>query len=381
MNVGTGGQVAVISDSASDPTSKTGEVRPYFNGRFLRTITHISAGRSLGALLRLLTEMGGISEKDAWKRMESALATLPATDLRASLAFHSGPCGSAGFLQNLHEGNLEAGHVFRAALESMADNYSMCARQLIACDLPERIVFSGGVARRLALFANSQPTDCVCHTVSRPTPKTRCSGSWCLAGVMPASLLSTRDGRYSWPGGRFSASRSSPQTDLLQGTSHYHLERGRLLSNRPLENRLGDGAVRQRPATHILQELSDRFASRSSPFCRKIHPMHSGKAPRSCLRIGHPCGPEPSDFVKRFLNVAVPREEIVEKAYRTALESATWLSTRLGRNYVSQVHRPCHPHLDQRSALPARHVSAQVVTATLTGSITDSSGAQFRMPR
>jgi len=152
VNVGTGGQVAIISDSASDPTSKTGQVRPYFNGRFLRTITHIPAGRSLGALLRLLTEMGGISEEDAWKRMESVLATLPATDLRASLAFHPGPCGSAGFLENLHEGNLRAGHVFRAALESMADNYAMCARQLIGADLPERIVFSGGVARRLALL-------------------------------------------------------------------------------------------------------------------------------------------------------------------------------------------------------------------------------------
>src|SRR6185295_18972949 len=48
VNIGTGSQVAILSDSAMAGPHQT---RPYFGGRFLRTITHIPAGRALSALL------------------------------------------------------------------------------------------------------------------------------------------------------------------------------------------------------------------------------------------------------------------------------------------------------------------------------------------
>jgi sugar (pentulose or hexulose) kinase len=152
VNVGTGAQVSMITDSLLTDTPNAGQIRPYFNGRFLRTITHLPGGRALHALLRLLTELGGIAEQDAWQEVERAIAPLAATDLRASLAFHAGPCGSAGFLHNLHEGNLTVGHVFRAAFESMAHNYDTCARQLGGTRAPACVVFSGGVLRRFKLL-------------------------------------------------------------------------------------------------------------------------------------------------------------------------------------------------------------------------------------
>jgi len=96
VNVGTGAQVSTITGSIPPAFAGPGQVRPYFEGRFLRTITHLPGGRSLDALLGLLTELGGIPEQDAWPMVEAAVAGLPATDLRASLAFHAGPCGSAG---------------------------------------------------------------------------------------------------------------------------------------------------------------------------------------------------------------------------------------------------------------------------------------------
>jgi len=142
----------MITDSLLTDTPNAGQIRPYFNGRFLRTITHLPGGRALHALLRLLTELGGIAEQDAWQEVERAIAPLAATDLRASLAFHAGPCGSAGFLHNLHEGNLTVGHVFRAAFESMAHNYDTCARQLGGTRAPACVVFSGGVLRRFKLL-------------------------------------------------------------------------------------------------------------------------------------------------------------------------------------------------------------------------------------
>jgi sugar (pentulose or hexulose) kinase len=149
VNIGTGSQVALIADSAAPDGHQT---RPYFDGRFLRTITHIPGGRSLHALVGLLTELGAADEEDVWRRIEPAVASVPSTDLRAGVAFSPGPCGDAGFLENLHEGNLAIGHVFRAVFESMARNYETCARRLDPERTAARLVFSGGVARRLGVL-------------------------------------------------------------------------------------------------------------------------------------------------------------------------------------------------------------------------------------
>jgi xylulokinase len=146
VNIGTGSQVGILADRLEQLPVQT---RPYFGGRFLRTITHIPAGRALSALVGLLTELGGAPEEDAWRKIELAVAETPSTDLRAAVTFFPGPCGERGSLENLHEGNLSVGHVFRAAFDSMARNYAECARRLDPERTAEKVVFSGGVARRL----------------------------------------------------------------------------------------------------------------------------------------------------------------------------------------------------------------------------------------
>ena len=149
VNIGTGSQVAQITDN---PSWGELQIRPYFNGRFLRTITHIPGGRALSALLGLLSELGEVPEERAWTRVEAAVASVCATDVRAGVAFYPGPCGDGGFLENLREANMSVGHVFRAALESMASNYRACASRLDPDRSASSIVFSGGVARRLEIL-------------------------------------------------------------------------------------------------------------------------------------------------------------------------------------------------------------------------------------
>ena len=148
INVSTGSQVAAIA-SRFEPAEH--QTRPYFDGRFLRTVTHIPAGRALNALIGLLTELGG-GGQDPWAYLEQAAAKVDGTDLRANVAFFAGACGERGSLENLHEGNLSAGHVFRAALESMARNYQACAERIAGPDSWRRIVFSGGLALRSELL-------------------------------------------------------------------------------------------------------------------------------------------------------------------------------------------------------------------------------------
>jgi xylulokinase len=149
LNVGTGSQVASVTTNSFSESLQT---RPYFDGRFLRTITHIPAGRALSALIGLLTELGGLSEEDAWPRIEAAVSRTPQTDVRAGVAFFPGPCGSHGFLEYLDEGNLTIGHTFRAVFESMAANYAQCAQRLDTWGSLGSCVFSGGVAHRLEIL-------------------------------------------------------------------------------------------------------------------------------------------------------------------------------------------------------------------------------------
>jgi sugar (pentulose or hexulose) kinase len=148
INIGTGSQVAVIAESLVPGEFQT---RPYFDGRFLQTITHIPGGRALSALVGLLTSLGGTTEEAAWRQIDAAVAAVPESDLRAHIAFYPGPCGDSGSFENLREGNLEVGHLFRAVFESMGRNYAACARRLHPERPLRRVVFSGGVARRNGL--------------------------------------------------------------------------------------------------------------------------------------------------------------------------------------------------------------------------------------
>lgn len=149
VNIGTGSQLSMIDDAGAVPELQQ---RPYFDGGFLRTITHIPGGRALAALAGLFGELGGATEEEVWSRIEPAVAAVPATDLRANTAFFPGPCGYGGALENLHEGNMTAGHVFRAVFENMAHNYRVCAARLDPEGAAREAVFSGGVARRLPIL-------------------------------------------------------------------------------------------------------------------------------------------------------------------------------------------------------------------------------------
>jgi sugar (pentulose or hexulose) kinase len=147
LNVATGSQVSLLT---SDPAAGDYQVRPYFGGRFLRTITHIPAGRSLNLLLRLLAEMStGGSGDELWVRLESAAREVPVTSLQVNLSFFPGALGDCGSIANIREDNFTAAHLFRAAIEAMAANYEHCAGRLSPARDWNRLVFSGGLILKL----------------------------------------------------------------------------------------------------------------------------------------------------------------------------------------------------------------------------------------
>jgi sugar (pentulose or hexulose) kinase len=141
LNISTGSQISLLTDRLAPGNYQT---RPYLDGRFLNTITHLPAGRSLDVLVNLVDK--------PWPEIVKAAKAAPDTDLAANLAFFEGPLGSRGSISNITTENLSIGTLFRAAFRNMAENYALCASRLSPEKSWDRIVFSGGLAQKLPLL-------------------------------------------------------------------------------------------------------------------------------------------------------------------------------------------------------------------------------------
>ena len=152
INISTGPAVIQLANGREFGDFQT---RPWFDGRFLKTITHIPGGRALNALVRLLSELAeaeGLKLRDPWDYILAEAGKVGSTDLRVDPAFYFSALGDRGAITNVREENLRAGPLFHAAFAGMADNYARCAARLCPARDWTRLVFSGGVALRTALL-------------------------------------------------------------------------------------------------------------------------------------------------------------------------------------------------------------------------------------
>ncbi|OJV40275.1 MAG: hypothetical protein BGO25_03785 [Acidobacteriales bacterium 59-55] len=152
LNISTGSQVSRLTSSLELGDYQT---RPFFDGRFTNTLSHLPAGRSLNILVDLLEEIArnsGIALENSWAYIAQAAAAVDRTDLSAKLTFFRGPCGNRGAITNISETNFNVGTLFRAAFENMAENYYSCALRIWPDRSWSNIVFSGGLADKLPLL-------------------------------------------------------------------------------------------------------------------------------------------------------------------------------------------------------------------------------------
>ena len=152
VNISTGSAVIQLARGCEFGNFQT---RPWFDGRFLKTITHIPGGRALNALVRLLSELAeaqGLKLRDPWDYILAEAGRIGSTDLRVDPAFYFSALGDRGAITNAREENLSVGHLFHAAFAGMADNYTRCAVRLAPARDWTRLVLSGGVALKTALL-------------------------------------------------------------------------------------------------------------------------------------------------------------------------------------------------------------------------------------
>lgn len=152
LNISTGSQASLLTSTWQPGNCQT---RPFFDGRFLNTVTHIPAGRALNVLLKLLTELAEAQQlnlPDPWAYIAAAAEQAGETDLELNLAFFAGPVGAQGAISHITEDNLTVGHLFRAAFQNMADIYLTCALRLSPTRQWRRLVYSGGLAQKFGLL-------------------------------------------------------------------------------------------------------------------------------------------------------------------------------------------------------------------------------------
>ena len=147
LNVSTGSQV---SERTAQFAPGRYQSRGYFFGDYLNTVTHLPAGRSLNALIDLLTELAraeGIVLHDVWPTIVRQTNEVAATNLTADLAFFATPLGDRGSIGNITTENLTVGQLFVAAFRNMVENYACCAAWLQAQPNWRALVLSGGLAQ------------------------------------------------------------------------------------------------------------------------------------------------------------------------------------------------------------------------------------------
>lgn len=156
LNISTGSQVSLSTNQLALGDYQT---RPFFDGRFLNTVTGIPAGRALNHLVNLLTELAQLQGKplaDPWPAIAQAAATVtrPGTqsELAVNLSFFDSVGGSSGAITNIREDNLTVGHLFHAAFQNMTTNYYRSALRLNADQPWRRLVFSGGLAQKIEVL-------------------------------------------------------------------------------------------------------------------------------------------------------------------------------------------------------------------------------------
>ncbi|MFM7055621.1 MAG: sedoheptulokinase [Planctomycetota bacterium] len=148
VNLSTGAQVSRITERFEPADCQT---RCWFGGRYLNTITHIPAGRSLTVLESLLTELSrsaGVSIANSWQLIGDACeAAGDSGGLNCDLSFFAGALGCEGSLTGITTENLTVGRLFQAAFDFMAKAAAECAARLAPQAAWHQVAVSGGLVQ------------------------------------------------------------------------------------------------------------------------------------------------------------------------------------------------------------------------------------------
>lgn len=154
FNLGTGSQVSVLTDKPE--FSDDYQIRPFFFGKYLKSIPFIPSGRGMNVFFRFIKEIlqkvkPDIEDGEVWKIMLDNTHPTSDTNLSIDLSFFENPITdhTVGSITNIDEYGLTLGNFMSTLFSQMIHNYLWAADIVGNKEQIEQIVFSGGVARRI----------------------------------------------------------------------------------------------------------------------------------------------------------------------------------------------------------------------------------------
>jgi sugar (pentulose or hexulose) kinase len=196
VTIGTAGLLSKIDDQFCNGPY---EIRPYFGGGYLYTITRIPGGRNLDVLVRFIRNIGQsvfaaeFSEDVLWAKLlqlaeqsgdsgkvgnAGNTSDVSDTKLQVKLGFFPQQQGvDCGSIERIDSDNLHPGSLIRAALESLAEVYDSQINKLYPDRSQlKRLVFTGGVAIKAKLLAKLIADRAGCPGDFAPLPCESLSG-------------------------------------------------------------------------------------------------------------------------------------------------------------------------------------------------------------
>ena len=155
FNLGTGAQVSILTRTID--LSDIYQTRPYFSGYYLQSIPHLPSGRALNVFIRFFQDIIGVfgfelTEREIWSCILNEEQRCEQSDLSVDLSFFQTPLTNhqVGSIENIGEHDLTVGKLMKAVISQMVSNFIKMAKILEPDHSKiKRIVFSGGIARRI----------------------------------------------------------------------------------------------------------------------------------------------------------------------------------------------------------------------------------------
>jgi len=144
-NVATGSQISCLTKNIT--TTGKHQIRPYFFDYYLKTVTHIPAGRGLNALVNLFLEFDPRLDFDSvWRRLVQISSMGEEKSLDVSLSFFASAFADEGYIRNINEGNFNIGNLMRSSFSSIAKSHRKAFDLFgVSTDEFKSILCSGGL--------------------------------------------------------------------------------------------------------------------------------------------------------------------------------------------------------------------------------------------
>ena len=160
FNIGTGSQVSSMTSQVV--LERNYQLRPFFNGKYLKTIPHIPAGRALNVYVRFIKSVLNqynieLSEDDIWNGLIESEKSSTGSDIYCNMSFFENAMDTMtkGSILNIGEYDFNIGSLMKSVFKQVSCNLVTMAD----CIEPEheklkRVVFTGGVAKRIVSIRN-----------------------------------------------------------------------------------------------------------------------------------------------------------------------------------------------------------------------------------